>query len=190
MKINGKETDILHSYRSNDASGRLSIMLNNYAIFPKIIRKAEKKIQYRIKSEKEYLRSHTRDELGVRVQTFGMSDPTFDEASINIMIEEAFKTGEVDKGLLKGMKDAATYEEEIHLVSIMRMDFELLEEIIEDLDKSDSKIMKQYLVEGRLFKEIADDEGRTYEAIKKRMERIRAEIREEILDCLEMNCRG
>ena len=30
----------------------------------------------------------------------------------------------------------------------------------------------------------------TYEAIKKRMERIRTEIREEILECLEMNCRG
>lgn len=74
--------------------------------------------------------------------------------------------------------------------SVMRMDFELLEETIEDLDESDSKIMKQYLLEGRLFKEIADDEGRTYEAIKKRMERIRAEIREEILECLEMNCRG
>lgn len=46
------------------------------------------------------------------------------------------------------------------------MDFELLEEIIEDLDESDSKIMKQYLLEARLFKEIADEEGRTYEAIK------------------------
>ena len=54
------------------------------------------------------------------------------------------------------------------VVSIMRMDFELLEEIIEDLD----------------------EKGRTYEAIKKSMERIRAEIREEILECLEMNCRG
>lgn len=86
--------------------------------------------------------------------------------------------------------DASVYEEDIRLVSVMRMDFELLEEIIEDLDESDSKIMKQYLLEGRLFKEIADDEGRTYEAIKKRMERIRAEIREEILECFEMNCRG
>lgn len=184
------KTDILRSYRSNDAEGRLAIMLNNYAVFPKIIRKAEKKIQYKIKSEKEYLRSHARCELGVRVQTSGTSDLTFNEASTNIMIEEAFKTGEVDKGLLKGIKDASVYEEEIRLVSIMRMDFELLEEIIEDLDENDSKIMKQYLVEGRLFKEIADEEGRTYEAIKKRMERIRAEIREEILECLEMNCRG
>ena len=57
MRINGEETDILRSYRSNDAEGRLAIMLNNYAVFPKIIRKAEKKIQYKIKSEKEYLRS-------------------------------------------------------------------------------------------------------------------------------------
>ena len=72
----------------------------------------------------------------------------------------------------------------------MRMDFELLEEIIEDLSEEDSKILKQYLIDGRLFKEIADDEGRTYEAIKKRMERIRAQIRDEILECLEMNCRG
>ena len=151
MRINGEETDILRSYRSNDAEGRLAIMLNNYAVFPKIIRKAEKKIQYKIKSEKEYLRSHARCELGVRVQTSGTSDPTFNEASTNIMIEEAFKTGEVDKGLLKGIKDASVYEEEIRLVSIMRMDFELLEEIIEDLDENDSKIMKQYLVGGDGF---------------------------------------
>ena len=95
------------------------------------------------------------------------------------ILAPAFKTGEVDKGLLKGIIDASVYEEDIRLVSVMRMDFELLEEIIEELDESDSKIMKQYLLEGRLFKEIADDEGRTYEAIKKRMERIRAEIREE-----------
>ena len=140
--------------------------------------------------EQEYLRSHSRDELGVRVQTSGTSDPTFNEASTNIMIEDALKTGEISKCLLKGIKDAPIYEEDIRTISNMRMDFELLEEIIEDLSEEDSKILKQYLIDGRLFKEIADDEGRTYEAIKKRMERIRAQIRDEILECLEMNCRG
>lgn len=100
--------------------------------------------------------------------------------------EETFKTG----GEKNKTEKTNRKSKNIRLVSVMRMDFELLEEIIEDLDESDSKIMKQYLLEGRLFKEIADDEGRTYEAIKKRMERIRAEIREEILECLEMNCRG
>lgn len=87
MRINGEETDILRSYRSNDAEGRLAIMLNNYAVFPKIIRKAEKKIQYKIKSEKEYLRSHARCELGVRVQTSGTSDPTFNEACLTVFAD-------------------------------------------------------------------------------------------------------
>ena len=58
----------------------------------------------------------------------------------------------MDKGLLKGIKDASVYEDDIRLVSVMRMDFELLEEIIEDLDESDSKIMKQYLLEGGFLK--------------------------------------
>ena len=113
MGINGEETDILRSYRSNDAEGRLAIMLNNYAVFLKTIRKAEKKIQYKIKSEKEYLRSYARGELVARVQTSGTRAPIFNEASTNIMIEDAFKTGKVDKGLLNGIKDASLYEKEI-----------------------------------------------------------------------------
>lgn len=71
----------------------------------------------------------------------------------------------------------------------MRLDYELLTEIIDDLREKDSRVIKQYLVEGKLFKEIADSEGRTYDAIKKRIEKIRAEIRDQMLDCLEMNCR-
>ena len=56
----------------------------------------------------------------------------------------------------------------------------------------------------RLNPEIAEEPNRADEVIyklrslilsaqphiKKRMERIRAEIREEMLECLEMNCRG
>lgn len=190
MKINGEETDILRCYQSADAEGRLLIMLNNYAVFPKVIRKAEKKVQYKIKSEHEYLRSHSRGELGVRIQTSNLSDPTFDEAATNAMLDDAIKTGEIDNSLLNGIEDVYRYEEEIRIINVMRMDFELLEEIIEDLEENDTKVIKQYLVEGKLFKEIADDEGRTYEAIKKRMERIRSDIREEIIECLKMNCRG
>ena len=190
MKINGEDIDILQHYRTSDAEGRLSLMLSNYAVFPKAIRRAEKKIQYKIKSEQEYLRSHSRGELGVRVQTSGTSDPTFNEAATNIMIEQAFETGEVDKGLLKEVAEATKYKEDIRIISIMKMDYELLEEIIEDLDENDMRVMKQHLLQGKLLREIADDEDRTYEAIKKRVERIRADIREEIIECLEMNCGG
>ena len=81
-------------------------------------------------------------------------------------------------------------EEDIKTISVMNMDYELLTEIIEGLEDEDSKIMKQRLLEHRTVKDIAVSEGRSYETIKKRLEIIRLQIKEEIIECLEMSCRG
>lgn len=76
----------------------------------KVIRKLEKNTQFKIKAEREYLRSHNRGELGVRVQMSNISSPTEDEAIANIEIEEAFKNGEIDSSILKGIDNDAQYE--------------------------------------------------------------------------------
>lgn len=183
-----KDKDFIMTYRQAKAEERLAIMLDNYCTFPKMIRKMEKKISYKIKSEREYMKSHSRGELGVRVQTSGTSDPTASEAIDNVMLEEAFKTGDVDGSILRGFDNAAEYEADIRILSIMRMDFELLVEIIDDLYEEDSEWMKSYLGKEKLLKEIAVDKGRTYDAMKKRVAKIKEEIREEILECLAMNC--
>lgn len=90
--------------------------------------------------------------------------------------------------MLKGLDDLAKYESDIYIISVMKLDYDLLRDIIEDLQEEDSRVIKQYLLDGRLMRDIANDEGITYEAIKKRMQRIRLEIHEEIIDFLQMNC--
>lgn len=190
MDIKVKNKDLMQEYRISDAEGRFNIMMDNYCIFPKIIRKMEKKTQYRIKCEKEYARSKHRGELGVRVQTSNLSDPTFEEAATNIMIEEALKTGEAEGGILNGIENAAEYEADIRTISIMRMDFELLSEIVEDMDTDDNNWLKDYLEGKKLLKEIATEQERTYDAMKKRVMKMKVLIRDEILECLEMNCEG
>ena len=190
MDIKVKNKDLMQEYRISDAEGRFNIMMDNYCIFPKIIRKMEKKTQYRIKCEKEYARSKHRGELGVRVQTSKLSDPTFEEAATNIMIEQALKTGEDEGGILNGIENAAEYEADIRMISIMRMDFELLSEIVEDMDTDDNNWLKDYLEGKKLLKEIATEQERTYDAMKKRVMKMKVLIRDEILECLEMNCEG
>ena len=190
MDIKAKEKDYLTAYRSLNAEGRLDLMINNYSTFPKIIRKMEVKTRYRIKSEKEYMRSHLRGELGVRVQSSRLSDPTFEEASTNIMLDKAMETGEAEGGLLNGIENAERYEADIRIISIMRMDYELLSEIVEDLDEDESCWMKDFLTKRKLLKEIASERGLSYETIKRRAYELRNDIREEIIECLEMNCRG
>ena len=165
MDTKAKDKDFMQAYRSSDAEGRLKIMMDNYCVFPKLIRKMEKKMQYRIKYEKDYLRSSYRGELGVRVQTSKMSDPTFEEAATNIMIETALKIGKDEDGLLNGIENAAEYEADMKILSVMRMDYELLEEIIEDLADDDSKWLKEYLSGEKLLKEIAAELGKSYIAM-------------------------
>ena len=189
MDIKAKEKDFLTEYRCSDAEGRLNLMINNYSSFPKIIRKMEVKVRYRIKSEKEYMRSHSRDELGVRIQTSKISDPTFDEAATNILIDKALESGKAEGGLLSGIEDATRYEADIRIISIMRMDFELLSEIVEDLDDDESCWMKEFLTKQKMLKEIAGERGVSYDTIKRRAYELRSNIREEIIECLEMNCR-
>ena len=71
----------------------------------------------------------------------------------------------------------------------MRMDYELLEEMIEDLADEETKIMKEYLLNKRFMKEIAVEFGMSYETVKRKIRIIKENLLDEIIECLEMNCR-
>ena len=190
MGLKIRDTDLLDKYMKANAHKRLELMMEYYPVFPGMLRKIEKKTEYKIKAEKEYIKSHSRDELGVRVQTSGKSDPTANEAVANVALEEAFKTGNVDKGMLKDVENVDEYKETIRMVSIMRMDYELLVDIISGFDTDDSVIIRKHLSEGKSFRIIAEEEECSSDSIKRKNRRIRDEIKEEIIECLEMNCRG
>ena len=190
MALKIRDTDLLNSYKKAPAEKRLSIMLEYYPVFPGMLRKIEKKTEYKIKSEQERMRSRSRGELGVRVQTSTVSDTTANEAVANVTLEEAFKTGEVSKGLLKGIENAPEYEETIRMVSIMKMDFELLEDILSGFGREDSIIIKKHLSEGKSYRVIAEEEECSTDSVRRKFTRIREEISEEIIDCLRINCSG
>ena len=189
MAAKANESNLLSSYRMADPEGRLEIMFANYHVFPKMIRKMEKKTKYKIKAEKEYVRSHNRGELGVRVQTSNLSDITADEAIDNVMLEDALKTGDIAAGLLKGIDNASEYEADIRTISIMKDDYELVEECIEDMDEQDSLLMKGYFLERKIYKEMACEFNMSYDSVKRRIRFLKEYIKEDIIDCLELNCR-
>jgi len=78
------------------------------------------------------------------------------------MIDEALKTGEAKGGILNGIENAEQYEADIRIISIMRMDFELLAEIVENMDDDDSCWMKEFLTKQKMLKEIAKEAGAVY----------------------------
>lgn len=184
-----RDTDILATYKSAGPEERFEIMFENYAFFPKVIKKIQKKTEYKIKSDREYYRSHNRGELGVRVQTSNISSPTEEEAIANIQLEEAFKTGRVDAGLLKGFEDAQIYEEDIHFISLMRMDYELMVDCVENLDDDENQLITEYLCKKKYLKELAVDMEMSYANVKIKVKEIKDALMDEVTELLVMNCR-
>ena len=185
-----KAKDFIKEYRGSDADGRLDLMLSHYGIFPRIIRMLERRTKYKIKTERERLVSKARGELGVRIQKSDISKPTEEEAVANVTLEEAFETGNIDPSILKGIESSAEYAADIRIISIMKMDFDLLSDSIDALGAEDSEWIKEYFNKEKLLKEIALDQDKSYDAMKKRLVRLRADLRDAVIDCLEMNCQG
>ena len=127
--------------------------------------------------------------FGIHIHSW-ISDTTANEAVANVTLEEAFKTGEVSKGLLKGIENAPEFEETIRMVSIMKMDFELLEDILSGFGREDSIIIKKHLSEGKSYRVIAEEEECSTDSVRRKFTRIKEEISEEIIDCLRINCSG
>lgn len=182
-----KNANIIKIYKEADPEGRFQIMMRNYHIFPRELNKAESKIRFRIKAELEWERQKVSEGLGVRVQTSSTGERTANDAIANVLLEEAFKTGIIDHSILKGISEAAEIEEEIHMIRIMRMDFELLEGLLKNLSELDARIMVKHFSEKKFCKEIAGEEDKEPEAVKKRIYRLKQSLKEEIIEYLEMN---
>ncbi len=183
------EKDFLKLYRQADAGGRFDLLMANFTKFPGIIKNAEIKTMYRIRSEREYLRRRSRDELGVRVQGSGMADTTSEEAMDITAIKESFITGRLPKAMLKGVEGAEDYLEDIRTISLMHMDYELLQGIVATLEENEAKLFRMHVVEGQFFKEIGDEDGRNMETVRKRMQKLRNRLRDDMVELLEINCR-
>ena len=94
MKV---EANIVEQYADSDIDGRIEILIRYYPNFIRLVEAFEQSLSFIIKQEKEMKRRSSLGELGVRVQTSHLSDPTAREAIDNLMIEQAIREGDLSK---------------------------------------------------------------------------------------------
>lgn len=187
VKVSDRE--LMDEYRNSDPEARVIMMLDNYKGYGKMLVKLEKKITYRIKTEKERMRSKMLEMQTERVQTSGTSNPTESESIFNVMLSGAFETGEIQSGILSGIEDSVQFETDIRIISVMKKEFVLLEDMIELLDEDDCRFFHEYTCRNTSIKEMLTPDSKTqsYTAAKRRMTRIKDDLISDMLDCIEEN---
>ncbi len=181
----GSRDEFIKKYANADVNGRMEIILKNYPRFMQMVDGYEQCLSIIIRTEREYNRSKKNGDLGVRVQTSGVSDPTAKQAIENVMIQEAIRAGDIETAL----KDTDDYERhavEIKTLVNMREDYQILSNQFLFLADDEGKLFSDYICKRRSVPVIAEDEGVAYETMRWRLKGIRKLVKKnasEFLNC-------
>lgn len=181
-----KKLSFYKVYKNANSEERFNLLMEKLDVFETEITKAENQIKFEIKSERDRLRGHSNEELLTRVKSSVLGDRTATEAITNVMIQDAFKSGVIDKSIINDIPNASEIEEDIRTVRVMIMDHDLLLAMIDCLNDADLDLIRKHYIEKLMYKEIAY-KGQTSESIRKRIKRICKQLKEEILMYFEMN---
>ena len=84
------EEKLVEAYGKATPHERFLLIYKNYSVFPQLVDCYETGLFNRILYEREYnIRAKNDDDLGIRIQTNRISDPTARKAIENLMIREA-----------------------------------------------------------------------------------------------------
>lgn len=180
------KASFITKYGSANPAKRIDIILDYYQEFPEIIEGQQESLFYRIKNEREYLRQSRRDDLGVRVQTSGSSNPTMREAIENLTIKAAVQGDEDMDELLQDVDQTETEEifRELYILQKMREEYRLLNNQLLLLSSSEKRVFKLFMEGNRDFQELADVEGIQNASARRRIWQIRKKIKEETIESM------
>ena len=159
-------SSIVNVYRVASPEGKIRIILANYSNFISIVNAYECGLADTINEERIYNRRKAMGDLGVRVQSSTMSNPTATEGESFSSIINAVREGDY----ITALKGADRYEEhkaEILTLRHMRKTYKHVSNQLGCLGDRYKPFMS-YIMHETDLAEIAEAEGVTVEAIKQR----------------------
>ena len=183
MRIRRLST-LFNTYRASGDEKRIRIILDNYQRFIPLVDAYEFGLIDTIKAERKYNRMEENGDLGVRVQTSCVSNPTATEGDEEEEIQRAVRNGDY----ITALRGADRFEEhklEILTLVDMRTTYALVEKQVGSLN-GDDVLFRRYLDHEFDLTTIAESEGVTIDAIKQRFRKTRSDVIENTLFCINL----
>ena len=180
--------NIVEQYAGADVPARIELLIKYYPNFIRLVEGYEQSLSFIIKEEKAYARKSAMEDLGVRVQTSGTSDPTAKEAIENIMIMEAIQKGNLESVTSELDEQVVMkYQREVVTIQNMREDYQILRNQFFYLEPADVDSFEKYLQCGRHTEKLAYELDIKPEALKMQMCRIKKVVFEQTSSILIRN---
>ena len=116
---------MVQAYRESDNARKFEIIYKNYSCFLRMVDSIISGLAYEIESEILFNRRQAKGDLGVRVQTSGISDVTGNTAATRGDIANALKSCNFSGGILDDCDDPERYITQALVLEDMRRDYSL-----------------------------------------------------------------
>ncbi len=125
------------------------LIYKNYEVFLKLIESYEIGLFNRILYEREYnLRAKKGEDIGIRIKTNRVSDPTARQAIENILIREAIEEANDSGNILKDTDNPQKHKRDILTLQMMRREYEVFDTNLKSLPGNEFRITYRYLHDG------------------------------------------
>ena len=171
-------------YFKADSKGKIDRIRSNYVSFLRRLRSIEDGIRIDIKVDQDYKRRTEKGDIGIRVQTSGVSDPTCRDAIRNVELERAFKENDLESELEKTC-DPNRFRKQLQMLDLMKEDYNLVKTIIGSLALRDEEILNDYFdyQKKRMnFVKIAEDEEILVGSFYQRVWRAKKKVKESAIE--------
>ena len=163
------EKNLIRVYTGATSEKRIDIIIKNYTKFIGIVDGYTDGLRYMIECEKESSHRQAAGDLGVRVQTGGMtSDLT--AALINC---------DFSGNVLDGVDQAEVYIRDAYILRDMRKDYNLFNSQLGILG-TEKETFTKYLLKEKTISDIAEDQGITYESARQQMQKIKVRMKKQV----------
>lgn len=179
------EKNMIKEYIGSSADKRVDIIMKNYTRFMGIVDGYIDGLRYMIEAEKDSNNRKDIGELGVRVQTGGMtSDPTAKHAIRNVMTRDALINCDFSGDVLDGVDHPEAYMKDAYMLKDMRRDYKLFNSQLCILGKDQEHFVKFISKETTLVA-IAQEQGISYENAQQNMARNKRLVKKQVVGFME-----
>lgn len=177
----GTEADVyfyrkdLRRYEKAGPEEKVRFILSNFSGFEMIISSYESCIRISIEEECRYNKRKKEGDPGVRVQDGFLPDPTLSQAVRNIEIDDAIRSGDINR-VLEYTDEPQMHRKDCFILSDMRSDYRYTVNAIRCLKPAEQKLYMDYITGKTDLYRIAEECGIQYQSAKNKIARIRIKV--------------
>jgi hypothetical protein len=176
------EEKLVDRYGESNPHERFMLIYKNYEVFLRLVESYETGLFNRILYEREYnLRAKNGEDLGIRIQTNRLSDPTARQAIENMLIREAIEEANDSGNILKDTDDPEKHRRDIITLHMMRREYEVFDSSLKALTGRDYRITYKYIHKEQKLEKIAEEEEMAYQSIKNLIAATRKTLEQRII---------